>query len=196
MFAVPLKDIVRIHSTSGTTGKPVVVGYTANDIAVWASLIARVLRAADVTEHDLVQIAFNYNLSSAGLGFHYGAEKIGSSVVPVLGRERRPPGDGHARLQDHRPRRHAQLRPAHRGLPARAGHPPRRAAPARGPLRRRELERGDARRDRARPRTQGLRQLRPHRAHRPRRGLRVLRARRPPRQRGPLHHGGGRSARR
>jgi phenylacetate-CoA ligase len=85
MFAVPLKDIVRIHSTSGTTGKPVVVGYTANDIAVWSSLTARVLRAADVTEHDLVQIAFNYNLSSAGLGFHYGAEKIGASVVPSSG---------------------------------------------------------------------------------------------------------------
>jgi phenylacetate-CoA ligase len=85
MFAVPLKDIVRIHSTSGTTGKPVVVGYTAGDIAVWASLVARVLRAADLTEHDLVQIAFNYNLSSAGLGFHYGAEKIGSSVVPSSG---------------------------------------------------------------------------------------------------------------
>jgi phenylacetate-CoA ligase len=85
MFAVPLKDIVRIHSTSGTTGKPVVVGYTANDIAVWSSLTARVLRAAEVTEHDLVQIAFNYNLSSAGLGFHYGAEKIGASVVPSSG---------------------------------------------------------------------------------------------------------------
>ena len=73
------------HSTSGTTGKPVVVGYTANDIAVWSSLTARVLRAAEVTEHDLVQIAFNYNLSSAGLGFHYGAEKIGASVVPSSG---------------------------------------------------------------------------------------------------------------
>jgi phenylacetate-CoA ligase len=85
MFAVPLKDIVRIHSTSGTTGKPVVVGYTSGDIAAWATLVARVLRAADVTEHDLVQIAFNYNLSSAGLGFHYGAEKIGSSVVPSSG---------------------------------------------------------------------------------------------------------------
>jgi len=85
MFAVPLKDIVRIHSTSGTTGKPVVVGYTANDITVWTSLVSRVLRAAEVSEHDLVQIAFNYNLSSAGLGFHYGAEKIGASVIPASG---------------------------------------------------------------------------------------------------------------
>ena len=85
MFAVPLKDIVRIHSTSGTSGKPVVVGYTAGDVALWAALVARVLLAAEVSEHDLVQIAFPYNLSSAGLGFHYGAEKIGSSVVPSSG---------------------------------------------------------------------------------------------------------------
>jgi len=85
MFAVPLKDIVRIHSTSGTTGKPIVVGYTAGDVAVWSSLVSRVLRAADINEHDLVQIAFNYNLSSAGLGFHYGAERIGASVVPSSG---------------------------------------------------------------------------------------------------------------
>jgi phenylacetate-CoA ligase len=85
MFAVPLKDIVRIHSTSGTTGKPIVVGYTAGDISVWTSLVARILRAADVTEADLVQIAFNYNLSSAALGLHYAAESIGASVIPSSG---------------------------------------------------------------------------------------------------------------
>jgi phenylacetate-CoA ligase len=85
MFAVPLKDIVRIHSTSGTTGKPVVVGYTANDISAWTSLVARVVRAAGLSEHDLAQISFRYNLSSAGLGFHYAAESIGASVVPASG---------------------------------------------------------------------------------------------------------------
>jgi phenylacetate-CoA ligase len=85
MFAVPLKDIVRIHSTSGTTGKPVIVGYTAGDIEVWTTLVTRLLRAAEVTKHDLAQIAFNYNLSSAALGFHYGAERIGASVVPSSG---------------------------------------------------------------------------------------------------------------
>jgi len=85
MFAVPLKDIVRIHSTSGSTGKPVVVGYTANDISVWTGLTARVLRGAGVTETDLAQIGFNYNLSSAGLGLHYGAERIGASVIPSSG---------------------------------------------------------------------------------------------------------------
>jgi phenylacetate-CoA ligase len=85
MFAVPLKDIVRIHATSGTTGKPIVVGYTANDISIWTALTARVLRGAGVTEHDLAQIAFNYSMSSAGLGLHYGAERIGASVIPSSG---------------------------------------------------------------------------------------------------------------
>lgn len=82
MFAVPLKDIVRIHSTSGTTGKPIVVGYTRSDIGIWSTMVARVLTAVGINEHDFVQIAFNYNLTAAGLGFHYGAEKIGASVIP------------------------------------------------------------------------------------------------------------------
>lgn len=82
MFAVPLKDIVRVHSTSGTTGRPIVVGYTRGDIGIWTSLVARVLCACGITDHDFVQIAFNYNITSAGLGFHYGAEKIGASVIP------------------------------------------------------------------------------------------------------------------
>jgi phenylacetate-CoA ligase len=82
MFAVPLKDIVRIHSTSGTTGKPIVVGYTKTDIALWSSLTARVLVAAGVTEHDFIQIAFAYHLFTGGFGFHYAAEKIGASVIP------------------------------------------------------------------------------------------------------------------
>lgn len=81
-FAVPLRDVVRIHSTSGTTGKPIVVGYTKTDLANWASMIARVLTAAGITNQDFVQVAFGYNLSTAGLGFHYGAEKIGASVIP------------------------------------------------------------------------------------------------------------------
>lgn len=81
-FAVPLKDIVRIHSTSGTTGKPIVVGYTKTDLNQWASLVARVLTAVGITNQDFVQIAFTYSLNTAGLGFHYGAERVGASVVP------------------------------------------------------------------------------------------------------------------
>ncbi|MCD6342491.1 MAG: phenylacetate--CoA ligase [Spirochaetaceae bacterium] len=84
-FAVPLRDIVRIHSTSGTTGKPIVVGYTKNDLKTWSSLVARILSAAGVTSHDFVQIAFDYSLSTGGFGFHYGAEKIGASVIPYSG---------------------------------------------------------------------------------------------------------------
>jgi phenylacetate-CoA ligase len=85
MFAVPLKDIVRLHSTSGTTGTPVVVGYTRNDIRNWTECVARVLAAGGVSEHDVVQVAFTYGLWSGGLGFHYAAERIGSSVVPASG---------------------------------------------------------------------------------------------------------------
>ncbi len=84
-FAVPLRDIVRIHSTSGTTDKPVVVGYTRNDLNIWSSLVARVLSAAGVTNHDFVQVAFDYSLSTGGFGFHGGAEEIGASVIPYSG---------------------------------------------------------------------------------------------------------------
>jgi phenylacetate-CoA ligase len=83
MFAVPLRDIVRIQSTSGTTGKPIVVGYTRNDLRMWSDCVARVLAAGGLSDHDVVQIAFPYGLFSGGLGFHYGAEKIGASVIPA-----------------------------------------------------------------------------------------------------------------
>ena len=86
-FAVPLRDIVRIHSTSGTTGKPIVVGYTRNDVKIWNSLVARILTAAGVTGHDFVQVAFDYSLSTGGFGFHGGAEEIGASVIPYYGED-------------------------------------------------------------------------------------------------------------
>ncbi|TAL31611.1 MAG: phenylacetate--CoA ligase family protein [Spirochaetes bacterium] len=82
MFAVPLRDIVRIHSTTGRTGKPIAIGYTMNDIHHWSEIVARVLGAAGVTDHDFVQIAFDYNMFTGGFGLHYGAEKLGSSVIP------------------------------------------------------------------------------------------------------------------
>jgi len=83
MFAVPLRDIVRIHSSSGTTGTPVVLGYTVNDIRSWSELVARMLTAGGVTNHDLVQISLNYSLFTGGFGYHYGAERIGASVIPA-----------------------------------------------------------------------------------------------------------------
>jgi phenylacetate-CoA ligase len=83
MFAVPLREVVRIHSSSGTTGKFTVVGYTRNDIRIWSDLVARFLTAGGVTKDDVVQIAFGYGLFTGGFGLHYGAERIGASVVPV-----------------------------------------------------------------------------------------------------------------
>ncbi len=83
MFAVPLRDIVRIHATSGTTGKPIVVGYTRNDLRNWTECTARILTAAGITEHDVVQIALDYSLFTGGFGFQQGAEQIGASVIPA-----------------------------------------------------------------------------------------------------------------
>jgi phenylacetate-CoA ligase len=83
MFAVPLRDIVRIHTTSGTTSKPIVVGYTQNDLRNWRECAARLLTAAGVTQHDVVQIALHYSLSAEGFGFHQGAERVGASVIPA-----------------------------------------------------------------------------------------------------------------
>lgn len=83
MFSVPLKEIVRIHSSSGTTGRATVVGYTRNDLRTWSELVARVISAAGVTRHDVVQVTFGYGLFTGGFGLHYGAERVGASVIPV-----------------------------------------------------------------------------------------------------------------
>ena len=83
LFAAPMSDVVRIHASSGTTGKPTVVGYTANDIETWAGLAARALSLAGVTRDDIVQNAYGYGLFTGGLGLHYGVEKLGAAVVPV-----------------------------------------------------------------------------------------------------------------
>ncbi len=82
MFAVPLREVVRMQSTSGTTGQPLIVGYSRNDIDHWTELTARVLYAGGVTKDDIINICFPYGLFTGGLGFHYGAEKIGASVIP------------------------------------------------------------------------------------------------------------------
>ncbi|WP_449243233.1 phenylacetate--CoA ligase family protein [Desulfovibrio sp.] len=82
LFAVPLREVVRLQASSGTTGKPTVVGYTKGDVRRWSELVARVLTAGGVTKDDVVQIALNYGLFTGGFGFHYGAERIGASVIP------------------------------------------------------------------------------------------------------------------
>ena len=83
LFAVPLREVVRIHASSGTTGMSTVVGYTKNDLKTWANLVARVLTAGGITKDDVIQIAFGYGLFTGGFGLHYGAEKIGASVIPI-----------------------------------------------------------------------------------------------------------------
>ncbi len=85
MFAVPMDHVVRIHASSGTTGKSTVVGYTARDIATWSSLMARALAAAGTTRGDIIHNAYGYGLFTGGLGVHYGAEKLGASVIPISG---------------------------------------------------------------------------------------------------------------
>jgi phenylacetate-CoA ligase len=85
MFAVPQKQIARVHASSGTTGKPTVVGYTKNDISNWADLVARSMRASGTRAGDIVHIAYGYGLFTGGLGAHYGAERLGCSVIPVGG---------------------------------------------------------------------------------------------------------------
>jgi phenylacetate-CoA ligase len=83
LFAVPLRDVVRVHASSGTTGLSTAVGYTRNDMRTWSSLTARVLVAGGVTREDVVQIAFDYGLFTGAFGLHQGAERLGASVVPV-----------------------------------------------------------------------------------------------------------------
>ena len=85
MFAVPREDVVRIHASSGTTGKPTVVGYTAKDIDTWAQLVARSIRAAGARRGDIVHVSYGYGLFTGGLGAHYGAERLGLTVVPFGG---------------------------------------------------------------------------------------------------------------
>jgi phenylacetate-CoA ligase len=85
MFAVPREQVVRIHASSGTTGKPTVVGYTANDIDTWATVMARSIRAAGGRAGDIIHVAYGYGLFTGGLGAHYGAEKLGATVIPMSG---------------------------------------------------------------------------------------------------------------
>jgi phenylacetate-CoA ligase len=85
LFAVPTRDIVRIHASSGTTGRPTVVGYTSQDIEVWSELMARSLVAGMADPSDVIQVAYGYGLFTGGLGFHYGVEKLGGSVIPISG---------------------------------------------------------------------------------------------------------------
>lgn len=83
LFAEPMKNIARIHASSGTTGKPVVAGYTKSDLKNWSNAIARIVTAAGVTDEDIAQVSFGYGLFTGGFGLHYGLEKVGATIVPM-----------------------------------------------------------------------------------------------------------------
>jgi len=85
LFAVPMKDVVRIHASSGTTGKPTVVGYTQNDVDMWSEVVARLVCAGGATSDDIAQISFGYGLFTGAFGLHYGLEKMGATVIPISG---------------------------------------------------------------------------------------------------------------
>ena len=85
LFAVPMDDVVRIHGSSGTSGKPTIVGYTKNDIEMWSGLLARAIVAAGGRKSDIFHNAYGYGLFTGGIGLHYGAEKLGAAVVPISG---------------------------------------------------------------------------------------------------------------
>ena len=93
MFTVPMDSVVRIHASSGTTGQPTVVGFTARDIQTWSELMARTLMAGGATKGDMIHNAYGYGLFTGGLGFHYGAEKLGASVIPAATNVRMLRGD-------------------------------------------------------------------------------------------------------
>ncbi|MDI6900323.1 MAG: phenylacetate--CoA ligase [Anaerosomatales bacterium] len=85
MFAVPMRDVVRVHASSGTTGQITVVGYTAGDIERWSDLMARTLASAGATADDIIQVAYGYGLFTGGLGVHYGSERLGATTIPISG---------------------------------------------------------------------------------------------------------------
>ena len=101
MFAVPMDNVVRIHASSGTTGKPTVVGYTARDINTWAELMARSLAAGGATRGDMIHNAYGYGLFTGGLGIHYGAEKLGAFRYSGIRRKYKEAGCDHDGFRPH-----------------------------------------------------------------------------------------------
>ncbi len=166
---------MRIHASSGTTGKPTVVGYTRNDIDVWADLVARSICAAGGRRGHLVHVAYGYGLFTGGLGAHYGAERARLHGHPDVGRPDREAGPADRRLRARHHHGHAELHAGdRRGVRAAGARPGRELAVDRD-LRRRAVDRGDARRHRASRRPRRRRHLRAVRGDGPGRRERVRR---------------------
>ena len=193
LFASPMAEVVRLHASSGTTGKPIVVAYTREDLDVWTEVMVRALAACGITRGDIVQNAYGYGLFTGGLGAHYGAEALGATVIPISG------GNTDRQITVMRDFRVTAIccTPSYfLHLVERAGgtgHRHSRAAAARGHLRRRAVDRFDAPPHRERGRHTGLRHLRPLGDRRAGRGHRVRLPGRAAHFRGPLLPGDRRS---
>src|SRR6516164_1203773 len=174
MFAVPREDLRRLHASSGTTGKPTVVGYTKGDLECWSELMARSLACAGALPGDIVHNAYGYGLFTGGLGVHYGAEARLHSGAGI-GRRHRAPGGPAAGLRRPCAVRDAVLRAQHRRSRRRHGGRFAPGAAAHRRVRRRALERRGPQRARGALRDQGGRSLRPFRSVGTRRCLRMSR---------------------
>ncbi len=170
LFASPMQEIVRFHASSGTTGKPIVVAYTQEDVDVWARAMLRSFAACGVHAGDIIQNAYGYGLFTGGLGAHYGAEALGASGHSHFRRQHRPPDHGDEGFRRDGDLLHAQLLPAPHRAGGRNGHRPQGIAVARRRIRRRTVDGRHAATHRSRKRHQGLRHLRSVRDHRSRRG--------------------------
>ena len=169
MFAVPREQIVRIHASSGTTGRPTVVGYTARDIDTWSTVMARSIRAAGGRAGDIVHVAYGYGLFTGGLGAHYGAERLGLHRDSDVGRHDRAAGPAHHRFQTRDHHGDAVLHASDRRGDAAAGARPAPDVARDRHFRRGAVDAGDARRDRGHARHRRHRHLWPFRNHRSRR---------------------------
>ena len=144
LFASPMQEVVRLHASSGTTGKPIVVAYTQEDVDVWTNVMVRTLAACGLSKGDIIQNAYGYGLFTGGLGLHYGAEGLGATVIPISG------GNTDRQIMVMKDFGvtaiclHAELLPAPDRARRRAGRRHARASPAGGRLRRRAVERVDA----------------------------------------------------
>ncbi len=175
MFAVPRERVARIHASSGTTGKPTVVGYTLHDIDTWADLVARSIRAAGGRPGDMVHVAYGYGLFTGGLGAHYGAERAGCTVIPMSGGQTEKQVQ---LIQDLKPNI-IMVTPSYMQVLieelTRQGIDPTLDQPRGRHLRRRAVDRGDAEGNREPRRHRRGRHLRPLRGDGPGRGERVRR---------------------
>ena len=189
LFASPMAEVVRIHASSGTTGRPTAVGYSRGDLELWAEAMALIVTAAGVTAEDIAHVAFGYGLFTGAFGLHYALEKVGASVLPVSGGNTERQVEIMASFGSTVLVRTPSYALRIAEVIGEMGMRPERPEAAPGPLRRRALVRGDAPGDRGPAGGDSHGQLRPQRAHRPGHLRRVLRAVRPPHQRGPLPAG-------